>query len=347
MDNLTFSKIKESLSKYNNVAIAVPVDPTVDEMGAALGLYLSLKDMGKTMSIATPNTPLVEVSALVGIDEVRTTLSEASGDLVVSFPYREGEIEKVSYTRDDNNLNIVVKAGEKGLNFSENEVKFSRGSKAPELLFIVGAARISDLGKLFDPTVLKDTVVVNIDNKPDNQGYGDIIMVSNKFSSISEAMANLILTIGAKMDLDIVENLMLGIATATNNFQDPRTSSLAFEMAGILMRNGALRPTPNQPKRPLAIDQSMDFQDDNPFAMPQSNFPRKPINQTQSVQQPIQKPSPRPVNSTQVRAVEQMRDQLLKQQEQAPISEVENKEGDTPPDDWLAPKIYKGSTNFQ
>jgi hypothetical protein len=346
MDNLTFSKIKESLSKYNNIAIAVPIDPTVDEMGAALSLYLSLKDMGKAMSIATPNNPLVEVSALVGIDEVKTTLGEASGDLVVSFPYREGEIEKVSYTRDDNFLNIVVKAGEKGLNFVQQDVKFSQGSTAPELLFIVGAARISDLGKLFDPTTLKDTVVVNIDNKPENQGYGDIVMVSNKFSSISEAVANLILTIGGKMDLDIAENLMLGIATATNNFQDPRTSSLAFEMAGILMRNGALRPTPNQPKRALAMDQSMDLQDNNPFAMSQPAFPSKPIAQTQPIQQPIQ----RPINSTPIRSVEQMRDQLLKQQEQAPISTVENKEGsgtgDTPPDDWLAPKIYKGSTNF-
>ena len=47
------------------------------------------------------------------------------------------------------------------------------------------------------------------------------------------------------MDLDIAQNLMLGIATATNNFQDSKTSSLAFEMAGVLMRNGALRPSSN------------------------------------------------------------------------------------------------------
>jgi hypothetical protein len=96
------------------------------------------------------------------------------------------------------------------------------------------------------------------------------------------------------------------------------------------------------------MDSAMDFGDDQ-FAMPQPAFPRKPIAQTQPVQpiqSPVQRPTPRPIQSTQVRAVEQMRDQLLKQQEQAPISEVENKEGDTPPDDWLAPKIYKGSTNF-
>jgi hypothetical protein len=267
-------------------------------------------------------------------------LGEESGDLVVSFPYREGEIEKVSYTRDDNYLNIVVKAGEKGLNFAQEDVKFSRGSKAPELLFTVGAARVSDLGRLFDPAVLKDTVVVNIDNKADNQGYGDIVMVSNRFSSISEAVANLILSIGGKLDLDIAENLMLGIATATNNFQDPKTSSLAFEMAGVLMRNGALRPTPNQPKGNIP----QDFPGEQ-FSTPQPTFPKSQF----KVQQPSQAPSNQPVKQTQLRATEQMRQQL-KRQEQTPIENVEGKEatgvGENPPDDWLTPKIYKGSTNF-
>src|ERR1035437_658993 len=184
MDNLTFNKIREAVGKYSNIAIAAPKDPTVDEMGAALGLYLSLEDLGKSLSIATPNTPLVEVSSLVAIDEVKTSLGAESGDLVVSFPYREGEIEKVSYTRDDNFLNIVVKAGEKGLNFDQKDVQFTRGTKAPELLFIVGAAKVSDLGKLFDPAALKGTIVVNIDNKSDNQGFGDIVLTSTKFSSV-------------------------------------------------------------------------------------------------------------------------------------------------------------------
>ena len=46
MDNLTFSKIKEALTKYTNIAIAVPIDPTVDEMGAALALVSFLKRYG-------------------------------------------------------------------------------------------------------------------------------------------------------------------------------------------------------------------------------------------------------------------------------------------------------------
>lgn len=338
MDNLTFDKIKEAVAKYSNIAIAVPKDPAVDEMGAALALYLSLEDLGKSLSIATPNTPLVEVSSLVAIDEVKTSLGEESGDLVVSFPYREGEIEKVSYTRDDSFLNIVVKAGEKGLNFDQKDVKFTRGTNAPELLFIVGAARVSDLGKLFDPAVLKDTVVVNIDNKLDNQGFGDIVMSSTKFSSVSEIIANVIFSTGLKMDLDIAQNLMLGIATATNNFQDSRTSSLAFEMAGVLMRNGALRPNSETSRRKLAVDYN-EKKAEKPFAgeasFEQPSFTKTPEELEKEIKpdsRPRFTPSPSPkVSQVQPQVQPQMQPQT---------------QDNNPPEDWLEPKIYKGSTNF-
>lgn len=305
MDNLTFSKIKEAIEKYSSIAIATRSNPSVDEMGAALSLYLSLKQTGKNVSIATPNNPLVEVSSLVGIDEVKTSLGGQSGDLVVSFPYKEGEIEKVSYTRDDNFLNIVVKAGERGLGFSEKDVKFTRGETPPELLFVIGSPRISDLGSLFDVAILKDTIVVNIDNKPENQGYGDILMVSGRLSSVSEAVANLILGLNLKMDLDIAQNLMLGLATATDNFQSEHTSALAFEMAGVLLRQGALRPGNAMPRRKL----NTSFEDEQ--------FEEK----KEEVKPRVQK---------------QIADEL-KQQEKQTLN---------PPEDWLEPKIYKGSTSF-
>jgi hypothetical protein len=344
MDNLTINKIREAIGKYKSIAIAAPIDPTVDEMGAALGLYLSLEDLGKTLSIATPNTPLVEVSSLVGIDEVQTDFGSATGDLVVSFPYREGEIEKVSYTRDENFLNIVVKAGEKGLNFSEKDVKFTRGAAGIELLFVVGAARIADLGQLFNPQALKDTIVVNLDNKSDNQGYGDIVITSTKFSSVSEIITNVILSAGLKMDLDIAQNLMLGIATATNNFQDAQTSSLAFEMAGILMRNGALRPTSSVPQRRKLTE---DFApvEEQPFSETGFDYPQ--MTKASGEWERDLKPDARPQFTPQPAPV-QPKLQPIQQPVQTPVQaqpkpQVQN---DNPPEDWLEPKIYKGSTNF-
>jgi len=279
-----FSKIKELLLKNEKIGIAVGKNPTIDEMGAALGLYLSLKGEAKDVSICSPTEPIVEISSLVGIDKVKNSFNSASGNLTVSFPYKEGEIEKISYTLEEGKLNILVKAGHLGLSFNEKDIAFKRAGGAPNLIFVIGTPRISDLGEIFDPQALKDTTVVNIDNKADNQGYGDIVLVSTKLSSVSEEVANLLFSLEMKLDVDSASNLLAGISIATNNFQNPSTSSLAFEMAGLLMKNGAAR----------------------------ANGQRK--------------------------------HNLIKEQSFQPLTKKTDKSDTTPPDDWLAPKIYKGST---
>lgn len=298
MDQAT-AKISELISFGKIIAIVVPKNPNLDQMGAALSLYLSLKDSGKSVTIATPEQPLVEVSSLVGIDQVKTNLGPGFGDLVVSFPYKEGEIDKVSYTLEDGFLNIVVKAGELGFSFNPRDVKFTKPQGAPEVLFVMGASRISDLGKLFDPENLKDTKVVNIDNNPSNQGFGDVVLVSERLSSISEQVASLIVSLNLKMDVDIAQNLLSGISFATNNFQDSKTSPLAFEMAGVLMKHGAVRGSQFQERAGSVFSPAK--QDLASREKPSSQSP----------------------------------------QSQPPPLDQKN-----PPSDWLAPKIYKGSTNF-
>lgn len=357
MDNVVASQLKELLDKNNNIAIATPADPTLDEMGAALGVYLALSQSGKTVTIATPNQPLVEVSSLVGIDKVKSNLGGGQGgDLIVSFPYKEGEIEKVSYTLENGLLNIVVKAGASGLSFNQKDVKFSTGAGAPGLLIVVGSARLSDLGGLFNPASLKDTQVVNIDNKPDNQGYGDIVMVSPKNSSISEMIADLIFSLGLRMDRDIAQNLMTGISFATANFADPATSPLAFEMAGVLIKNGAVRGKASRgivseqrvsPSMPVSPFDQLSRVSQRSQPGPTSQVSQAQQGRFNQPDQPVQAPV-----RTQSSAFNQPNQPKPSAQPEMgslrpkPMETVENKEEDTPPDDWLAPKIYKGSTNF-
>ncbi len=304
----TYSKLSELLTNSKSIGIVTPKDPNLDQMAASLSLYLAFSEAGRNVAIATPNEPLVEVSTLVGIDKVKTTINGRIGDLVVSFPYKEGDIDKVSYTLENDTLNIVVKAGENGLSFNEKDVKYTRPNVAPDLLFIVGASRLSDLGKLFDATELKDTTVVNIDNSAENQGFGDIVMVSTRLSSISEQVANLIFNLGLTVDLDTAQNLLWGIDFATNSF-GVKTSPLAFQMAGELMKIGAVRE-------------------------------QNPILRTAFT------PSTRPVQSQPVQNIEDQINNLKKTsiEDQSSAEKVSTLEA---PDDWLAPKVYKGSTNFE
>ena len=96
MDKNIIQKLKDVIAKSNNIGIAVGNQPSIDEMGAALSLYLLLRNANKKVSIASPSDPIVEISSLVGIDRVQKQFGGDAGDLVVSFPYEEGEIEKVS-----------------------------------------------------------------------------------------------------------------------------------------------------------------------------------------------------------------------------------------------------------
>lgn len=304
MDNTIVQRIKDSISKNDNIAIAVGKNPSIDEMAAALSLYLLLKE-NKKVTIACPTQPIVELSNLVGIDKVATRLDGGEGDLVVSFPYVEGEIEKVSYTLESGFLNIIVKAAQQGLTFDEKDVKYTKGGAVFSLLFIIGTPRLSDLGDLISPDKLRNTKIINIDNKQENEAYGDIVAVSRDFSSVSEQVADIVLSLGFRMDRDVSQNLLNGINYATQNFQSSTTSPLAFEIASLLMRNGAQRGniSPHTARKP-----------GQRYAQ-EGQFDEKPAS-----------PSYRP-------AINKRQDNPAEPDQKTP-------------NDWLAPKVYKGSSNF-
>jgi len=306
MDSAMLEKIKELLAKSETIGVAVGKNPGIDEMGAALSLYLAFTEVGKSVTVASPTAPIVEISSLVGIDTVKKAFEgDKSGDLTVSFPYKEGEIEKISYTLEEGKLNILVKSGEDGLTFNEKDIEYKRGGGAPELIFVVGTPRISDLGNVFDIEVLKDSKVINIDYKSENQGYGDIPLLGKDASSVSELVASILQSLGFKIDVDIASNLLSGIISATDNFQNPQISPLSFEMAAILLKKGGVRQVSK--KKQSVIEE------DSFFA-------------------PKTQPKIPSFSKTSVGTEEKKQEVRLDE--------------DNPPDDWLAPKIYKGSTNI-
>lgn len=383
MDSLTLQSIQDILAKNNSIGIVVGKNHSLDEMGAALALYLSLKNSGKQVSIASPSDPLVEVSSLIGVNKVKKSLDGDGGDLVVAFPYQEGEIEKVSYTLENGFLNIIVKAAEDGLSFGEKDVQFKKSGGLPYALFVVGTPRLSDLGALFDPEQLKNTTLINVDNKLENQGFGDVVLVSPEFSSVSEQIGHLLESLAYTIDIDVAQNLLSGISSGTDNFQSPKTSSLAFEMAAKLMQQGAKRQAVSNIK-PFAGDQTFESrqQGETRLQRPQNQFPRaqrqtpRPFPRPQQFgQSPLNQPKPfgqsqnqnRPFGDAQGKPVQPQRPMpqfnLTQPQSQVqsnvqpqstqPFGAAADKpedekqkdvnEKDAPPD-WLTPKVYKGST---
>lgn len=294
---MNIEQIRAILEKQGDITIALSGNYTFDELAAGLSLYLAFKNGGRAAQIVSSKEPLVEDSSLVGIDKLNMQYQGKSGDLVVSFPYKEGEIEKISYTMENGALNIVVKAAQQGLSFDEKDVKYVRAGQAPAILVTIGVSNLSELNGVLDTNSLNGTSIVNVDIKAGNPGFGNATLISPSASSVSEEIADLLYGLGFRLDPDVSQNLLSGIIDATNNFQSPNTSGLALEMGGILIRNGAQRKAKgqNQPQR-----QSLSQ------AAPQNQNPQQQNGQQQ------------------------------------PKTEQKN-----PPQDWLAPKIFKGSTNLE
>lgn len=313
MDSVMLEKIKELLAKNETIGIAVGKNPGIDAMGSALALYLALTEAQKKVTVVSPTEPIVEISSLVGIDTVKKSFEgNSTGDLTVSFPYKEGEIEKISYTLEDGKLNILVKAGENGLAFNEKDIEYKRGGDAPGLIFVVGTPRLSDLGLVFDPEALKDSKIINIDYKPENQGYGDVPLLGKNASSVSELVTSFLQSLELKIDVDIASNLLSGIVSATENFQSSATSPLAFETAATLMKKGAVRQMSKEKQGVIEKDSFFTPKSDLAYAKPEPQTPSFSKTST-----------------------------FANASADKTIDTEEN-----PPDDWLAPKIYKGSTNI-
>jgi hypothetical protein len=357
MDNNTLEQIKDTLAKGKSIGVAAPKNPSLDEMAAALAFFLVLKNSDKNVSIASPTDPLVEVSSLVGIDKVQKRFSgsgSGEGDLTVSFPYTEGEIEKVSYTLEEGHLNIIVKASGQGLSFDEKDVQFARGgSSGPDAVFAIGVARISDLDPLFD-TQNPDIRIINIDNKAENEQYGDINLVSSKISSVSEGVTDLMLGLGLHIDEDAAQNLLNGISDATKNFQNPKTSSLAFEMAALLLKKGATREVSEAARRGITVGDRAP-QQPQVRQQPQQARPVSQKDQAKGDRASFEEHLKRRVAEEKERERNKRSSQPgqkndINQASTAPQQDAgDYVDADLPteeeaPNDWLAPKVYKGSS---
>ncbi len=369
MDNNVVQQIKDAIAQSQSIGVVAPKNPSMDEMAAALSLYLLLKSTNKNVSIASPSDPIVEISSLVGIDKVEKALkgSGGVGDLTVSFPYTEGEIEKVSYTLEEGYLNIIVKAAEQGLTFDEKDVEYTRGGGNLDLVFTVGAPNLADLDPVFDTQNL-DIKIVNIDNKEENEQFGDIVLISQKLSSLSEGVADLALSLGLHIDEDSAQNLLNGISSETGNFQDSKTSSLAFEMAALLMKKGATRVSSASARRGISIDQDQQRGVRPQVSAQQSAGQRRAPSAAEAstdakaladrsvgkqdkreqdrqkfeenLQKRVQEEKAREA-SGQPRNTQPVRNQQIENKNQ-PTDEAAD--ADETPTDWLAPKVYKGSS---
>ena len=231
-------QIRELIDSAESIGIVISENQNIDTAAAALGLYLVLVSQGKNVQVISKKEPTVEISNLVGVDRIRKAFEGKTSLLTISVPYREGEIEKVSYNIEDTRLNVNLFAETTGITFSEKDIEYIRKGSTPSLIITLGVLDESELLGMVD---LKNVKSIHIDRNPLNALEGDVLIIDPSFSSLSEIVTKLIIELNLGYDVDSFQNLLDGITWATRNFTSQTTSPHAFEAAGFLLQNGAKR----------------------------------------------------------------------------------------------------------
>ncbi|MBI4100584.1 DHH family phosphoesterase [Candidatus Microgenomates bacterium] len=249
----TIEKLQPLLASAQNILILTGQNPSLDSLGASLGLFLALGKMGKTVSVACPKAPTVEFGNLIGINKLKDALGNKN--LVVSFPYTEGSIEKVSYNIEGDRFNLVIQTRNETRLLSQDKVKFSYQGVDADLIFIISTADLADLGSFYreEQALFANRPVVVIDHNPENKQYGVVNFFHPYASSTSEIVVWLLKSLGIGLDADIATNLLMGIDFATQGFASPLASTEAFEAAAACLRAGGKRSGVN--KRAPIIEQ--------------------------------------------------------------------------------------------
>lgn len=234
-------KIKELIDKATEVLIVTHERPTFDSIGSSLALSLGLAGLGKKVVVACPDPITVELSNFIGVNKVVSDL--AKKNFIISLDYVDGSIEKVSYNIEGNKFNLVIEPRPGFEVFSPDKVHYSYAGGSADLIIAVDTIHLGGLKELYESNkdLFAGKTVVNIDRHPNNAHFGIHNIVDPLASSTAELVAQLLSTLGAPLTVDIATNLLNALYGATDNFQSPRVSFSAFELAAACVKTGGKR----------------------------------------------------------------------------------------------------------
>lgn len=228
------------LNKAKRALVVLPPNANEDITGAAFAIFLFIKRLDKEVILLSDAIDLKKrFSFLPDISPIKNNLG-GEQSFAIAIDTSQKALEEVSYQQDANKVKIFLKS--KGELYSPEDLSFETERTPYDLIILVGAKDMDDLGELFERNsdVFFETPKVNIDNHPGNKYFGSINLVDINAASVAEVMAGILEEFETDLiDEDIATCLFSGIVAKTKSFQHPQVTPALFLKASSLMAKGA------------------------------------------------------------------------------------------------------------
>lgn len=232
-------QVVQLLKNSEKILILPSSPPDGDSIGSALALFHVLKKMGKEATVVCSD-PIPDVYGFLPTANAIDNQLATSNDFIVTLDCSKAKIDTIKTDVEDNKVNIIITPKKGAL--SEKEVSFNYGPSKYDLIVVVDAGDLSQLGKLYENNagLFTQLPVINIDHHISNNQFGKINYVDIMASSTTELIVPIVEALGTEfIDEDIATLLLAGIITDTGSFQNANTSPKAFASAAHLLSYGA------------------------------------------------------------------------------------------------------------
>ncbi|PIS40619.1 MAG: hypothetical protein COT26_02405 [Candidatus Kerfeldbacteria bacterium CG08_land_8_20_14_0_20_43_14] len=242
MSEDSLKQAAELLKKAKNILVCLPRVLSTDAISSGVALHLVLGNLGKTVRVVGSDQELPESHGfLPKSGEIATNLANLK-KFVISVDLKKAPISELSYSTEDNKLNIYLtpKAGF----YQHADISTSTSQPEFDCVITLDCQDLDHMGSLFEQNTefFYATPVINIDHSPANEHFGQVNVVDLVATSVSEIVAGLIKEIDPNIvNSDVATALLAGMIAKTKSFQSSTVTPKSLNLASELMAAGARR----------------------------------------------------------------------------------------------------------
>lgn len=250
IDQSQTDKFKDILTLSQNILLIFPETKDLDLFLASYCFYnfLSLKREVRLLSPKFEQQIPREIKKLIEINKMENELGKEN--LLISFPYQEEQVDKVSYyiNEEEKRFYLTIKPKKNIAPLDSTNVEFSHAGVQADLLILCGVEDLEKLQQLYFAyeTLYKsdNNYVVTInDFIPD---FGKLNLDISPCSSYCEALFYLLQDLDSDNEDLLAKSvlptlLLYGIEAKTQGLQSAQTDINTFLAVASLLKLGATR----------------------------------------------------------------------------------------------------------
>lgn len=237
-----FEQINSVFQKSKHILVVFPSNDNGEAVGSALALKMFLEKQNKQIDIVSDNFVVPKnLKFLNKSDQILPALNHLQ-KFIIKVDVSKAEIDTISYDVRDNNLSIYLTP--RSGTITKNDLRTAQSTYKYDLIITLNAHDKESLGDIFlnNTDLFFRTPIINIDNNPGNEHYGQINFVKLTVAGSNEIVYQILKNIdNQSISPDIATALLTSLIISTQSFKAQNVNPNTLSYASKLMDHGGKR----------------------------------------------------------------------------------------------------------